>query len=264
MTEGIRKGIILALVNNKGGVGKTTTAVNLAANLAAIGHRVLIVDLDAQSSASLSLGLTRAEIFPGSAEAILDNMKPGDTIRKSYLPNLDIMPGSMNLASADINLADVENREFVLLSALKQIQSEYDMIVLDCPPSLSLLTVNAITSSDFFIVTVTPEYLGFEGLLNLMDAVERIKEGIGRTGQFLGIVLSMADYRQNVTKDIGGKIRCKFGDLVFQTEIRTNVRLKEAPFFGKAINEYDKRCTGAKAYRALTDEVLERIGKENI
>ncbi|GAB6280563.1 MAG: AAA family ATPase [Thermovirga sp.] len=264
MAEGIRKGTILALVNNKGGVGKTTTTVNMGANLAAGGHRVLIVDLDAQSSASLSLGLTREETFPGSAETILDDLKPGEAIRKTYLSNLDIMPGSMNLASADINLADVENREFVLLSVLKQIQPEYDFIILDCPPSLGLLTVNAITASDFFMVTVSPEYLGFEGLLSLMDAVALIKEGIGKAGSFLGIVLTMADYRQKVTKDIGEKIRDKFGDLVFKTEIRVNVRLKEAPSLGKSINEYDRKCAGAKAYRNLSREVVKRIRQTNV
>ncbi|MDO9507991.1 MAG: ParA family protein [Thermovirgaceae bacterium] len=259
MTEINREGTTIALVNNKGGVGKTTTAVNLAACLADDGHRVLLVDLDAQSSASLSLGLTRANLFPGSAEAILDGVQPRDAIRASRISGLSIMPGSMSLASADIYLADVENRELVLHSALKQLRSEYDFIVLDCPPSLGLLTVNALTSADFFLVPVTPDYLGFEGLLNLMDAVDRIKAGIGKAGSFLGIVLTMADYRQNVTKEIGGAIRQKYGHLVFLTEIKVNVRLKEAPSFGKAINEYDKGCSGAKAYREFTKEALKRI-----
>ena len=147
---------------------------------------------------------------------------------------------------------------------LKQIQPEYDFIILDCPPSLGLLTVNAITASDFFMVTVSPEYLGFEGLLSLMDAVALIKEGIGKAGSFLGIVLTMADYRQKVTKDIGEKIRDKFGDLVFKTEIRVNVRLKEAPSLGKSINEYDRKCAGAKAYRNLSREVVKRIRQTNV
>lgn len=252
---------IIALVNNKGGVGKTTSAVNLAAGLVAAGRRVLLADLDAQGSASLSLGLTRADLSPGSAEVILDGHPIREAIRPTSVKGLDILPGSMALASADLVLSAVAGREVVLKDALTPIRGDYDFTVLDCPPSLGLLTVNALTAADFFIVPVTPDYLSLEGLVNLLDAVERIKKGIGKAAGLLGILLTLADYRLNVTEEIGRMIRGHYGRLVFKTEIRGNVRLKEAPSFGKTIFEYDNGSAGAEAYRQLTKEVLKRINK---
>jgi len=253
---------IIALVNNKGGVGKTTSAVNLAAGLVAAGkRRVLLADLDAQGSAGLSLGLSRADLSPGVAEVILDGHLIREAIRPSSVKGLDILPGSMTLASADLALSVVKGREVVLKAALTPILGDYDFTVLDCPPSLGLLTVNALTAADFFLVPVTPDYLSLEGLVNLMDAVERIKAGIGRAADLLGILLTLADYRLNVTEEIGRMIRGYYGRLVFKTEIRGNVRLKEAPSFGKTIFDYDKGSAGAEAYQELTKEVLQRISK---
>ena len=252
---------IIALVNNKGGVGKTTSAVNLAAGLVAAGRRVLLADLDAQGSASLSLGLTRADLSPGSAEVILDDHPIREAIRPTSVKGLDILTGSMALASADLVLSAVAGREVVLKDALTPIRGDYDFTVLDCPPSLGLLTVNALTAADFFIVPVTPDYLSLEGLVNLLDAVERIKKGIGKAAGLLGILLTLADYRLNVTEEIGQMIRGYYGRLVFKAEIRGNVRLKEAPSFGKTIFDYDNGSAGAEAYRQLTKEVLKRINK---
>jgi len=253
---------IIALVNNKGGVGKTTSAVSLAAGLVAAGkRRVLLADLDAQGSAGLSLGLSRADLSPGVAEVILDGHLIREAIRPSSVKGLDILPGSMTLASADLALSVVKGREVVLKAALTPILGDYDFTVLDCPPSLGLLTVNALTAADFFLVPVTPDYLSLEGLVNLMDAVERIKAGIGRAADLLGILLTLADYRLNVTEEIGRMIRGYYGRLVFKTEIRGNVRLKEAPSFGKTIFDYDKGSAGAEAYQELTKEVLQRISK---
>ena len=254
---------IIAMVNNKGGVGKTTSAVNLSAGLIAAGKKkVLLVDLDAQGSASLSLGMTRADLSPGSAEVILDGHLIRQAIRPTSVKGLDILPGSMALASADLSLSVVKGREVVLKNALAPIRGDYDFAVLDCPPSLGLLTVNALTAADFFLVPVTPDYLSLEGLVNLMDAVERIKAGIGRAADLLGILLTLADYRLNVTEEIGRMIRGYYGRLVFKTEIRGNVRLKEAPSFGKTIFDYDKGSAGAEAYQELTKEVLQRINKQ--
>lgn len=252
---------IIALVNNKGGVGKTTSAVNLAAGLVAAGRRVLLADLDAQGSASLSLGLTRADLSPGSAEVILDGHPIREAIRPTSVKGLDILPGSMALASADLVLSAVAGREVVLKDALTPIRGDYDFTVLDCPPSLGLLTVNALTAADFFIIPVTPDYLSLEGLVNLLEAVERIKKGIGKAAGLLGILLTLADYRLNVTEEIGQMIRGYYGRLVFKAEIRGNVRLKEAPSFGKTIFDYDNGSAGAEAYRQLTKEVLKRINK---
>ena len=252
---------IIAVVNNKGGVGKTTSAVNLAAGIAA-GKRVLLADLDAQGSASLSLGLTRGDLSPGTAEVILEGLPIREAIRPSSVKGLDILPGSMALASADLALSVVKGREVVLKNALTPILNDYDFAVLDCPPSLGLLTVNALTAADFFIIPLTPDYLSLEGLVNFMDAVEKIRAGIGgKVAAPLGILLTLADYRLNVTEEIGRMIRGYYGRQVFKTEIRGNVRLKEAPSFGKSIFDYDKRSAGAEAYRQLTKEVLQRISK---
>jgi chromosome partitioning protein len=253
---------IIAVVNNKGGVGKTTSAVNLAAGITSGKRRGLLVDLDAQGSASLSLGLTRADLTPGTAEVILDGHPIREAIRPSSVKGLDILPGSMALASADLSLSVVTGREVVLKAALKPILADYDFAVLDCPPSLGLLTVNALTAADFFIIPLTPDYLSLEGLVNFMAAVEKIRAGIGGTvAAPLGILLTLADYRLNVTEEIGKMIRGYYGRLVFKTEIRGNVRLKEAPSFGKSIFDYDNGSPGAEAYRQLTQEVLQRIAR---
>ena len=260
MTAKKQQAIMVALVNNKGGVGKTTSAVNLAAGLAAEGRRVLLCDLDAQGSASLSLGLSRADLSPGTAEAILEGRPIREAIRPSTVKGLDILPGSMALASADLALSDVKGREAVLKNALKPIRADYDFAVLDCPPSLGLLTVNALTAADFFLVPVTPDYLALEGLVNLMEAVERIRAGIGKAAAPLGVLLTLADYRLNVTQEIEGMVRRHYGRLVLKTVIPGNVKLKEAPSFGKTVFDYDAGSSGAEAYRELTREVLSRLG----
>ena len=259
MTSRRKEGTAIALVNNKGGVGKTTSAVNLAAGLAAGARRVLLADLDAQGSASLSLGFARADLSPGTAEVILEGRPIRNAIRPSPVAGLDLLRGNMKLASADLALSDVDGREAVLTAALAPIRRDYDFTVLDCPPSLGLLTVNALTAADYFIIPLPPDYLALEGLVNLLEAVERIRAGIGKAAAPLGILLTLCDYRLNVTREIVEMIRGHYGRQVFRTEIRGNVRLKEAPSFGKTIYDYDARSTGAEAYRELTKEVLRRL-----
>jgi len=253
--------MVLALVNNKGGVGKTTTAVNLAAGIAQHEHRVLLVDLDSQGSASLSLGVPKTELAPSTADVLLDEIPIQEAIRATNVEGLDLLTGSMELANADLAWADVKGREARLRNALTSVRDDYDFVLLDCPPSLSLLPINALVGSDAFIVPVVPHYLAMEGLANLMGAVERVREGMGAEVPLLGLVLTMVDYRTRATAETVNMIREHFGKDVLKTEIRVNVRLTEAPSFGQCIFQYDNSATGAEAYRQLAAEVLKRTSK---
>ena len=253
--------MILALVNSKGGVAKTTTAVSLAAALAGKGQRTLLVDLDSQGSASLSLGIGRDSLKPSSADVLLDGMPIRQAIRKTGVEGLDLVAGSMDLANADLALSDVRGREGRVADALKPIRDDYAFIVLDCPPSLALLPINALVAADAYVVPVVPHYLALEGLVNLLEAVDRIRQGIGTGAQLLGLVLTMVDYRTRSATEIVGMIRDHYGADVFQAEVRVNVRLTEAPSFGRTIFEHDRTSSAATAYADLADEVLKRCRK---
>ena len=250
--------MILALMNNKGGVAKTTTAVNLAAALAGHSYRVLLIDLDNQGGASASLGVARADRSPSLADVLLDHVPLRKVIRPVPRTGLDLVTGAMTLANVDIILGDVEGRERCLQQALMPVRQDYDFILLDCPPSLSLLPLNALVACDAFIVPIIPHYLALEGLTNLLEAITRLKTGIGIAPVLLGIVLTLVDSRAKATRDVIDRIRGQYGSSVFTTQIHINVRLAEAPAFGQSIFAYDTAATGAEAYRSLADEVLAR------
>jgi len=250
--------MILALVNNKGGVAKTTTAVNLAAGLARKKKSVLLVDLDSQGSASLALGIPRSELMPSAADVLLHG-EPIKTAIRNVAEGLDLLTGSMELANADLALADETGRERRLSDALKPIRSAYDIILLDCPPSLSMLPINALYAADGFIVPVEPQYLALEGLVNLTEAVERMREGMNIKASLVGLVLTKVDYRTKATTEIVDLIRGHYKRQVFKAEIRINTRLAEAPSFGQSIFDYDPTATGAAAYADLTEELLKRM-----
>jgi len=251
--------MILAVINNKGGTGKTTTAVNLAAALAMKGP-ALLIDLDSQASASLSLGIDRAGFAPSAADVILDGKPLRPVIRRAAAEGLDLVTGSPELANADIQLADRPGRERLLKMAVAPIRAEYDHVILDCPPSLSMLSVNALVAADAFMIPTPPEYLALEGLVGLLDAVQKIHAGIGDKCRLLGILLTRVDHRRRVTEEIIQVIRDHYRDQVFKTEVRVDVRLVEAPSFGKSIFQYDRGSTGAEAYLQLAGEVA-RKGK---
>ncbi len=248
--------MILAFMNNKGGVAKTTTAVNLAAALAERSYHVLLIDLDNQGGASASLGVARTDRSPSLADVLLDKVPLRNVIRPMPLTGLDLVTGSMTLANVDIG--DVKGRERCLQQALIPVRSDYDFILLDCPPSLSLLPLNALVACDAFMVPITPHYLALEGLTNLLEAIARLKTGIGIAPVLLGIVLTLVDSRAKATRDVIDRLRGQYGSLVCTTQIHINVRLAEAPAFGQSIFAYDAAATGANAYRSLADEVLTR------
>lgn len=254
--------MILALINSKGGVGKTLTATSLAAGLAAKGLRTLLVDLDSQGSASLALGVGRVDLSPSIADVLLDGSGIGSAIRRTGIEGLDLITGSMDLANADLALADKRGREGRLKAVLEPIRDDYPFVILDSPPSMSLLPVNALVAADNFIVPVVPQYLALEGLVNLLEAVGRIRAGIGTVADLLGLVLTIVDYRTRAATEIVQLIRAHYGSLVFRSEIRINTKLTEAPSFGKTVFEYAGSSTAAEAYRELTVEVLNRCRKK--
>lgn len=255
--------MIIACIQSKGGVGKTTSAVNLAHALTMQQQNVLIIDLDSQGSASLSLGVSRGELNPSIAEVLIDDLPIEEAIRNTNIPNLHLVTGSMALANFDINLANHDKRTEKIKDGIKSIIPKFDTIILDCPPTMSLLPVNALIACDHYLVPVQPHYLALEGLVNLLDAIERVKGGIGAKGELLGILLTMVDSRAKANGEICDIIRKQFEHAVFKTEIKTNIKLAEAPSHGKTIFQHAWDSTGAEAYQALAKEVIQRTKGKN-
>jgi chromosome partitioning protein len=251
--------MILALINNKGGVAKTTSAVNLAAALAEKDKRVLLIDADSQGAASLSLGVPRAELTPSLAIALTDHKPIREIIRKTKVEGLDLITSANDLAGIDMALAGADQKESRLSRALEPVLGEYAHVVIDCPPSLSLMSVNALNAAEFYLVPVVPQFLTLGGLASLVEEVNRIcGKNTGEIAALMGFLLTMVDYRNRTTVALVESMRSGWKDNVLKTEIRVNVKLSEAPSLGKTIFEHAPGSSGAKTYRELAKEVSER------
>jgi len=249
---------ILAISNQKGGVGKTTTAVNLSAALAKNGQRVLVVDLDPQGNASSGLGYPRSVITMGIYDALLEYRDLDSVLMPTETDRLHLIPASRDLVGAEIELVDEPARERRLRKVLNRVRDDYDWIIIDCPPSLGLLTVNALTASDSVLIPLQAEYYAMEGLGELLRTIAAVRKSLNPDLVREGIVLTMVDGRNNLCREVVAQTRELFEGEVFETSIPRNVRLGEAPSFGKSIVEYDPRSAGARAYIKLAKELVNR------
>jgi chromosome partitioning protein len=252
---------VVSLANQKGGVGKTTTAINLGASIAACERRVLLVDLDPQSNATSGLGLPKNEeksMYP----VLVDEMAIRDAIRPTELPTLHVAPSSVDLVAAELELADLPGREFRLKKALEPILDDYDYVLIDSPPSLGLLTINGLSAANSVLVPMQCEYFAIEGIAQLMNTIDRVRDALNPGLEIEGIALTMYDERMNLARQVADEVRKHFGSRVYNAVIPRNVRLGEAPSFGKPIILYDIRSRGSEAYVNLAKEFIARA--ENV
>ncbi len=253
---------IIAIANRKGGVGKTTTAINVATAMAAVGKKVLVIDLDPQSNASTSLGIDKNSCQISSYNLIMGEKTLSESVIWTEVPNLSLVPSSPDLAGAEIELINKQHREFALKKAIQTTTGSYDYVLIDCPPSLSLITINALVAADAVVVPLQCEYLALEGVSDLIRNLNIIKKHFNPKLELQGVVLTMYDGRNNLSQMVEDDVRNFFGKKVYQTVIPRNVRVSEAPSHGKPVLLYDHKCQGSQAYISLTGEILKREGEK--
>lgn len=251
-------GRTIAIANQKGGVGKTTTAINLSSCLAEAGQRVLTIDFDPQGNATSGLGLEKGQIEDTVYEMMLGDCTFEDCLQQDVQEDLDVLPSDSNLSGAEIELLDIENKEFVLKSHLDKVKDEYDFIIIDCPPSLSLLTLNALVAADTVLVPIQCEYYALEGLSQVLRTINIVKRKMNPSLEMEGVVFTMYDARTNLSLEVVENVKSNLNEKIYKTIIPRNVRLAEAPSHGMPINIYDSKSTGAESYRLLAAEVISR------
>ena len=253
---------IIAIANQKGGVGKTTTCVNLAAYISAMGKKTLVVDIDPQGNASSGLGVEKRKLESSVYDVLVGDCEASNAVVGTTVDRLSILPSNIDLAGAEVELVNMPNRETVLKTVLNPLRNYYDYIFIDCPPSLALLTVNALTAADSILIPIPGEFFALEGLSQLMNTIKLSKKHLNQQLDVEGVVLTMFDGRSNLTNSVADEILKFFGKKVFKTRIPRNIRLGEAPSYGLPIMQFDPKSTGGLAYQALAEEFLTRNGNK--
>ncbi len=253
-------GRAIAIANQKGGVGKTTTSINLSSSLAARGKKVLVIDIDPQGNTTSGFGIEKNNLENTIYELILGECSVQDSIIKDVIPNVSLLPSNVNLAAAEIELIGIEKKEYILKKEIEWIKDDYDYIIIDCPPSLSMLTVNAMTTADSVLVPIQCEYYALEGLSQLIHTVNLVRERLNPELDIDGVVFTMYDSRTNLSMQVVENVKQNIKQNVYTTVIPRNIRLAEAPSFGIPINLYDPKSAGAESYLQLADEIINRKG----
>lgn len=251
-------GRIIAIANQKGGVGKTTTAINLSACLADKGKKVLAVDMDPQGNMTSGLGLDKEFLEKTVYDMIIGESDIEEVLQKETMENLDVLPTNIDLSAAEIELIDVENKEFIVRNSIQKIRDNYDFVIIDCPPSLSILTINAMTTADSVLVPIQCEYYALEGLSQLIHTVELVKDRLNPDLEIEGVVFTMYDARTNLSLQVVENVKDNLQQNIYKTIIPRNIRLAEAPSYGMPINQYDPKSAGSESYMRLADEVISK------